>query len=53
MSLVGTTYRTLDMRMWEQLALHQWIQFSIVGVGAIHFKVLAIFSTLLQQQIQL
>jgi hypothetical protein len=53
MSMVGTTYWTLDTRMWEELALHQWIQFSIVGVGHLQFKVRAIFSTLLQQRIQL
>jgi hypothetical protein len=53
MSMVGTAYRTLDMRLWQELALHPWIQFSIVGGGACHFKVRAIFSTLQQQRIQL
>jgi hypothetical protein len=33
MSMVGTVYRTLDMRLWQELALHPWIQFSIVGWG--------------------
>ena len=33
MSMVGTTCRTVDMRLWQELALHPWIQFSIVGEG--------------------
>ena len=44
--MVGTAYRTLDMRMWEEFALHQWIWFWIVGEGTVHFKVREIFFTL-------
>ena len=32
-SMLGTTYQTVEMRLWQELVLHPWIQFSIVEGG--------------------
>ena len=50
MSMLGPTYQTWNMKMYQELALHLWIQSWIVG-GNDHFKIRAIFTTLQQQQI--
>jgi hypothetical protein len=46
MSLLKLAYQTRDMKLYQELALHPWIQSWIVGGGTIHFKVRALFSTL-------
>jgi hypothetical protein len=53
MSMVGIAHRALDMRVWPELALHRWIQFSTVRMVVVLNKVRATFFILQQQRIQL
>jgi hypothetical protein len=48
MSMLGLAYQTRDMKMYQEIALHPWIQSWIGGGGTVQFKVRAIFSTLQQ-----
>jgi hypothetical protein len=42
MSMLGPTYQTWDMKMYQELALHPWIQSWIVGGGTDLFNIRAI-----------
>jgi hypothetical protein len=48
MSMLGLAYQTRNMKMYQEIAVHPWIQSWIWGGGGgmVQFKVRAIFSTL-------